>query len=71
MDTVKLGRTVIKVSPLCLGTMSFPYRIPENEGNEIKNKAIDPETNCLGSAYFTVSCEVVKNARTLQSQTRG
>lgn len=47
-----LGRTGVKVSPLCLGTMNFPYRTPEKEAVEIIDRAIDQGINFIDTADF-------------------
>jgi len=45
-----LGRTGVKVSPLCLGTMNFPEPSGEKESIEIINRAIDAGINFLDTA---------------------
>ncbi len=47
MKYVKLERTGLKVSRLCLGTMNFENIINEEESFEIMNKALE-----LGINYF-------------------
>lgn len=46
MEYRDLGRTGVKVSPLCLGTMNFPDPSGEAESIEIINRALD------GGIYF-------------------
>lgn len=50
MEYRKLGRTGVKVSPLCVGTMNFPYRTPEKEAVAIIDKAIDLGINFIDTA---------------------
>jgi aryl-alcohol dehydrogenase-like predicted oxidoreductase len=45
-----LGRTGVKVSPLCLGTMNFGSRTPETKAIEIINQAIDVGLNFIDTA---------------------
>ena len=50
MEYVKFGQTGIKVSPLCLGTMNFPYRTPEDEAIDLIHAAIDKGVNFIDTA---------------------
>lgn len=52
MEFRKLGRTGVKVSPICLGTMNFPYRTPEEEAVKIIHQAIDAGINFIDTADF-------------------
>lgn len=52
MEYRNLGRTGVKVSPLCLGTMNFPYRAPEDEAIRIIHRAIDEGINFIDTANF-------------------
>ena len=52
MDYRTLGRTGVKVSPICLGTMNFPYRTPEPEAVEIIDRVIDAGINFIDTADF-------------------
>ena len=45
-----LGRTGLKVSPLCLGTMNFGPRTPETESFEIMDAALDAGINFFDTA---------------------
>ncbi len=45
-----LGRTGVKVSPLCLGTMNFGVRTPEDEAAEIINHYIKTSHNFIDTA---------------------
>lgn len=47
-----LGRTGVKVSPLCLGTMNFGYRTPEDDAIEITHAALDKGINFIDTANF-------------------
>ena len=50
MDYRTLGRTGVKVSPLCLGTMNFPDPSGETESIEIINRALDGGINFIDTA---------------------
>ena len=50
MEYRNLGRTGVKVSTLCLGTMNFPYRTPENEALAIIDAAIEQGINFIDTA---------------------
>jgi aryl-alcohol dehydrogenase-like predicted oxidoreductase len=52
MEYKSLGRTGVKVSPICLGTMNFPYRTPEEKAVEIIDQAIDSGINFIDTADF-------------------
>lgn len=52
MNYRNLGRTGVKVSPLCLGTMNFGYRTPRDEAIEITHQAIDRGINFIDTADF-------------------
>jgi len=45
-----LGRTGVKVSPLCLGTMNFGSRTPEDEAIRMIDRAIEAGLNLIDSA---------------------
>lgn len=45
-----LGRTGLKVSNLCLGTMNFGPYTPEDESNEIMNRAVELGINFFDTA---------------------
>ncbi len=45
-----LGRSGLKVSPLCLGTMNFGQPTPEAEAGQIINQAIDSGINFIDTA---------------------
>ena len=47
MEYVRLGRTALRVSRICLGTMNFGPLTPEPESFEIMNKALE-----LGIQFF-------------------
>jgi aryl-alcohol dehydrogenase-like predicted oxidoreductase len=46
----RLGRTALRVSELCLGTMNFGPQTPEDESFQIMDKAIDLGINFFDSA---------------------
>ncbi len=50
MEYRDLGRTGVKVSPLCLGTMNFPEPSGEAESIEIINRALDGGINFFDTA---------------------
>jgi len=52
METVQLGRTGVQVSPVCLGTMNFADRTPEEESTRILDRAIDAGINFIDTADF-------------------
>lgn len=61
MDYVNLGRTGVKVSPLCLGTMMFGGQTDETESTEIIQSALDSGINFIDTAdiYNAGQSEVV------------
>jgi aryl-alcohol dehydrogenase-like predicted oxidoreductase len=50
MDYVNLGRTGLKVSPLCLGTMNFGPETSEPDSHAIMDKALDLGINFFDTA---------------------
>jgi 1-deoxyxylulose-5-phosphate synthase len=50
MDYRSLGRTGVKVSPLCLGAMNFGAPTPESEALAIIDKALDSGFNFIDTA---------------------
>jgi aryl-alcohol dehydrogenase-like predicted oxidoreductase len=50
MEYRNLGRTGVKVSPLCLGTMNFGSRTPEDEAIRMIDRAIEAGLNLIDSA---------------------
>jgi aryl-alcohol dehydrogenase-like predicted oxidoreductase len=50
MHTVRLGRTGLKVSPICLGTMTFGNQADESTAHEIMNRALDGGVTFFDSA---------------------
>ncbi|MCP5095180.1 MAG: aldo/keto reductase [Chloroflexi bacterium] len=52
MNYRPLGRTGVKVSPLCLGTMNFGPRTPEDEAIQMMHRAIDDGINFIDTANF-------------------
>jgi aryl-alcohol dehydrogenase-like predicted oxidoreductase len=50
MDYVKLGRTGLRVSPLCLGTMNFGPRTNEADSHNIMDAALDVGINFFDTA---------------------
>ena len=52
MNYRPLGRTGVKVSPLCLGTMNFGPRTPEDEAITMIHRALDDGINFIDTANF-------------------
>ena len=52
MDYRSLGRTGVRVSPLCLGTMNFGYRTPEADAIQIIQQCLDDGINFIDTANF-------------------
>ena len=50
MDYRRLGKTGLKVSPLCLGTVNFSQRTPDDESVKIINRALDEGINFIDTA---------------------
>ena len=50
MEITQLGRTGLKVSRLCLGTMNFGPRTPEGQAHEIMTRALDAEVSFFDTA---------------------
>ncbi|MDP4199283.1 MAG: aldo/keto reductase [Bacteroidota bacterium] len=50
MDYTNLGRTGLKVSRLCLGTMNFGHRTPEAEAFRIMDRALELGVNFFDTA---------------------
>ncbi|MEE8605337.1 MAG: aldo/keto reductase [Candidatus Aminicenantaceae bacterium] len=59
MEYRLLGRTGLKVSPLCLGTSNFADPTPEEECIAIVNRAIEAGINLIdtGNSYANGECE--------------
>ena len=50
MDHRTLGRTGLRVSPLCLGTMNFAYKTDEAESHRIMDRALELGINFFDTA---------------------
>ena len=50
MDYVRLGRTALKVSPLCLGTMNFGTYTEDEKSYEIMDEALERGVNFFDTA---------------------
>jgi aryl-alcohol dehydrogenase-like predicted oxidoreductase len=50
MDYRRLGRTALRVSPLCLGTMNFGPLTTEPDAFEIMDRALDHGINFFDTA---------------------
>ena len=57
MDYRTLGRTGVKVAPLCLGTDNFANPTPEAESTEIINRALDAGINLIDTSNSYVQGE--------------
>ena len=57
MDYRTLGRTGVKVAPLCLGTDNFANPTPEAESIEIINRALDAGINLIDTSNSYVKGE--------------
>ena len=51
MEYRTLGRTGVKVSPLCLGTANFAHPTPLDEATNIVNRALDAGLNLIDTAH--------------------
>jgi aryl-alcohol dehydrogenase-like predicted oxidoreductase len=60
MEYRKLGRTGLKVSPLCLGTMNFGWHTPEQDSFALMDKALEMGTICISPR--TISARLVRGA---------
>ena len=47
-----LGRTGVKVSPLCLGTFNFGGPTPDDEAHRMLHKALDAGINFIDTANY-------------------
>lgn len=52
MEYRALGRTGVRVSPLCLGTMNFGYRTPPANAIQIIHQSLDDGLNFIDTANF-------------------
>jgi aryl-alcohol dehydrogenase-like predicted oxidoreductase len=50
MDYRKLGRTGLKVSPLCMGTMQFGWSLNETDTHRILSATVDAGINFIDTA---------------------
>lgn len=50
MELTRLGRSGLRVSPLCLGTMNFGRVIDETESHKVLSAAADVGINFVGTA---------------------
>ncbi|MSQ93077.1 MAG: aldo/keto reductase [Gemmataceae bacterium] len=64
MKTVRMGRTGLKVSEICLGTMTFGYQCDEKTSFAIMNKATD------GGVYFIDTADVYPVPPTVETAGR-
>ncbi len=55
MEYRKMGRTGLKVSTLCLGTMTFGRQVPEAESLQIIHRALDAGVNFIDTADMYVN----------------
>ncbi len=59
MDYVHLGRTGLKVSRLCLGTMNFGPQTSEADSFAIMDRALEAGINFFDTANRTIELEVI------------
>ena len=73
MEYRTLGRTGVKVSPLCLGTMNFPEPSGEKESIAMMNRALDAGINFFDTAnvYNRGESEVVVGKALKENGRRG
>src|SRR4051812_9761155 len=50
MQTVQLGQSDLRVTPLCLGTMTFGEQVPERETHAILDRAVERGINFIDTA---------------------
>jgi aryl-alcohol dehydrogenase-like predicted oxidoreductase len=50
MQTVQLGRSDLRVTPICLGTMTFGEQVAEREARAILDRAVERGVNFLDTA---------------------
>ena len=72
MEYRLLGRTGLKVSPLCLGTANFDDPTPEEECIQIVNRAIEAGINLIdtGNNYAEGKCEHIVGKALAQNNNR-
>lgn len=72
MEYRTLGRTGVKVSPLCLGTANFADPTPEEEAIQILNRALDAGINLIdtGDSYANGESERIIGKALKQSGRR-
>ena len=62
MEYRPLGRTGVKVSPICLGTDNYGFVTPEDEAIRMIDRAIDAGINFLDTANIYKSEPVIGKA---------
>ena len=62
MEYRTLGRTGVRVSPICLGTDNYGYVTPEDEAIRMIDRAIDAGINLLDSANVYTSEPIIGKA---------
>jgi aryl-alcohol dehydrogenase-like predicted oxidoreductase len=62
MEYRTLGRTGVKVSPICLGTDNYGFVTPEDEAIQMINRAIDAGINLLDTANVYHSEPIIGKA---------
>ena len=62
MEYRTLGRTGVKVSPICLGTDNYGIATPEDEAIRIINRALDAGINLLDTANAYASEPIIGKA---------
>jgi aryl-alcohol dehydrogenase-like predicted oxidoreductase len=62
MEYRTLGRTGVKVSPICLGTDNYGFVTPEDEAIQMINRALDAGINFLDTANVYTSEPIIGKA---------
>jgi aryl-alcohol dehydrogenase-like predicted oxidoreductase len=50
MKTIRLGRSDLHVTPICLGTMTFGEQVPEAAAHDILDRSLERGINFLDTA---------------------
>ena len=55
MEYRVLGRTGLRISPICFGTGTFTEPTPEEEAKIMINRALDADINLLGTGNYSLA----------------
>ena len=50
MQTIQLGQSDLRVTPICLGTMTFGEQVPEQAAHAILDRAVERGINFIDTA---------------------